>query len=237
MSNLQFTDHAIERFVKRHAPQMTMAQARAYLEAHGPTATPVKERTILGQYQWVLPDPKCVLVVKHDPRLRAPVVVTILPNVEVIDSEEDEEPHVPFRGIVAEQEAAAKALKAIQKAALTLPKAKGPIKLETRDRGTPRPAPNPPTLQALPRNPKEQAHLVEIQRLALQRQQEKTRRHLDTVNEQVIKQKTIIRCAIRYLVRKAAEEDGEALSILEAIQRIEPGMITRGFLDPHPDEP
>lgn len=72
---LQITNHAVERYVKRIAPTLSLAAARALLEAAASAPTKVKTHT--GESYWELPD--CRAVVKFCRRLRAPVCVTIVP--------------------------------------------------------------------------------------------------------------------------------------------------------------
>jgi hypothetical protein len=71
-----FVDHAVERYVKRIAPAMSLTDARRHLETS--EFTPTKRRTTTGEHYWLLPD--CVAVVKHDHRLRRAVCVTIVPT-------------------------------------------------------------------------------------------------------------------------------------------------------------
>jgi hypothetical protein len=74
------TYHAAERFVERHAPELTLTQGRAYLEEQAPLAAHLKEKTIKGDHQWQLDDPYCILVMKKDWRTREWVCVTVLPE-------------------------------------------------------------------------------------------------------------------------------------------------------------
>jgi len=82
---LDFTQHAVERFIQRHAPGLSIAEARAHLEDRGHDATRLKQKTIKGQAQWQIDDPPCILVVKYDTRIRRAVVVTVLAEPETID--------------------------------------------------------------------------------------------------------------------------------------------------------
>lgn len=225
MATVQITDHAVERFVERHAREMTLSEARTYLETHVCQAVPVKERTILGQTQWVLPDPKCVLVIKHDPKLRAPVCVTILPNVEgvVVDDLDLHEEDLPFPALLEREQE--KALAAIKKVASTIPKVPETIDLTVASRGTVKARPLPSMPRHTPIN-----DILALQRVVAKKEAERTKRHMAKTNDQVEKQKTIIRASLRYLLGRAAEQDKQAMAILEAIQLIEPGMVTTAFV-------
>lgn len=73
------TTHAVERFMQRiPGAASTFDEARAQLRRMAEQATPLRERTIIGTAQWRCDDPPCVLLVKHDPRDRAQVVVTAM---------------------------------------------------------------------------------------------------------------------------------------------------------------
>lgn len=75
------TEHAVSRFVKRHAPQMSERAAKRHLERAAETAAHLKEKTILGQHQWQIEDPHCILVMKQDGRNL--ICVTVLPEPEM----------------------------------------------------------------------------------------------------------------------------------------------------------
>lgn len=77
---LAITDHAVQRFIKRHAPHMGFEEARNYLLAKAPNAAVLKTPTLLGQQQWQIEDPYCILVMKPDHRSRSIVCVTVLPT-------------------------------------------------------------------------------------------------------------------------------------------------------------
>lgn len=99
LTRVQITGHAAERYVKRIDETLTVTEALALLEHLAPTATPLRQRTILGQEQWQLHEPKpCVLVVKRDDGYGGAVVVTVLDAPAVPDGEED-----PHEGIIQAQ--------------------------------------------------------------------------------------------------------------------------------------
>jgi len=78
-----FTNHAVVRFVDRHAPQMSFEEAAAHLREVSADAVQLRERTLHGELQYRINDPRCVLVVKRDRRLHELVCVTVLPEREV----------------------------------------------------------------------------------------------------------------------------------------------------------
>lgn len=93
--NLWFTTHAVERYRERHASRLTYNQALGLLIRAIPTATPVREKTLLGHNKWKLRNPDVILVTKPDfyNRLKKKVfvVVTILPLEDGIQIEDVEE--------------------------------------------------------------------------------------------------------------------------------------------------
>jgi len=76
MTTFHFTDHAIDRFVRRHAPDADRDDVRAFLIRNASQAVRLKERSLGGQTVFALHDYR--LVTKHDARVE--VVVTILPH-------------------------------------------------------------------------------------------------------------------------------------------------------------
>lgn len=77
------TKHAVERFVQRHAPYLTVGQAFWHLRRAARFAAHLKAKTVLGHHQWQIDDPSCVLVIKED-RGRM-ICVTVLPEPEEVD--------------------------------------------------------------------------------------------------------------------------------------------------------
>ncbi len=71
------TAHAVDQFIARWRPDLSLAEARAHLEDQAQRAVNLRERTGAGQRMWQLVDPPAKVVVKDDPRER--VVVTVLP--------------------------------------------------------------------------------------------------------------------------------------------------------------
>jgi hypothetical protein len=83
------TRHAVSRFIKRHAPHLSEGEAKRHLEQAAATAGHLKEKTVLGQHQWQVEDPHCVLVMKQDGRKM--ICVTVLPEPEIAEILEGEE--------------------------------------------------------------------------------------------------------------------------------------------------
>jgi len=88
---LAFTEHAVDQFVKRHAPSfILLSEARRVLEEDGEAAAPMKERTCLGQEQFrclvrasmsAMPEMvEVIFVIKRD--RNTAVCVTVLPAPE-----------------------------------------------------------------------------------------------------------------------------------------------------------
>ena len=88
MSNIYFTQHAIERFIQRHAPEETFYRARTLLINRSQHAVCLKQKTLLGQTQWQVHNPSVVLVTKYDKGRH--VCVTVLPQPENKDIPEEE---------------------------------------------------------------------------------------------------------------------------------------------------
>lgn len=78
MPRICFTDHAIDRFMERHAPRMNRTRARYLLERGAESATRLRTKTYKGQTQWQLDYPDVVLVTKNDNK--EIICVTVLPE-------------------------------------------------------------------------------------------------------------------------------------------------------------
>lgn len=79
---ISFTQHAIDRYIKRFARGSSHAEARADLQRMEPT--PVKQKTIRGQQLWRVEDPTLYFVTKPDGKEH--VCVTIL-SPEMVEDE------------------------------------------------------------------------------------------------------------------------------------------------------
>lgn len=77
---MKVTDHAVERFGARILGTASAGYDadRTLLESLLDMAVPLKHKTPKGESLMRLDDPPCVLVVKHDRKLREAFVVTVL---------------------------------------------------------------------------------------------------------------------------------------------------------------
>lgn len=128
---IDFSDHAVERYIVRHRPELSYQQALAEPDDLGLAATPLKRRTLAGQALWQAGgEPPILLVVKPDRGVN--VCVTVLPpgasGTETDDGPDDDE--------------AAEMIAAYQRLHPTPPEAPAPPP-------APAPAPAPP-VDALP---------------------------------------------------------------------------------------
>lgn len=71
------TQHAINRFIQRHAPEMSYDQAKRHLQTESRQAAHLRNKSVNGQSQWRLDNPNCILVMKRDGR--DDICVTVLP--------------------------------------------------------------------------------------------------------------------------------------------------------------
>jgi hypothetical protein len=75
---LGFTTHAVDQYIRRHAPGLSHDEARATLEAAAPGARKLREKTLKRDTQWEIPSLGIILVTKEE---RGDwVVVTVLPS-------------------------------------------------------------------------------------------------------------------------------------------------------------
>lgn len=81
MKGAKITVHAADRFIQRHAPHMSLQEARNFLHRASIRSNRLKEKTQKGQFQWEISDPRCVLVIKFDKN--EPICVTVLPEPEI----------------------------------------------------------------------------------------------------------------------------------------------------------
>lgn len=73
-----FTDHAIERFISRHAPELTKVEALAYLEEASADAVKLKAKTFDGSTMWRMGE--VTVVTTRDSGSTEDVVLTVLPT-------------------------------------------------------------------------------------------------------------------------------------------------------------
>lgn len=88
MPKIHLTQHAVERFVLRHRPDLTVNRALELLERGLNNVCRLREKTFRGQDQWQMTNPACVLVTKFTPS--GTVCVTILPEPETRGIPEEE---------------------------------------------------------------------------------------------------------------------------------------------------
>jgi len=88
IGDIVISDHAVERFVQRHAPEMSFNEAKSLLIRRSLDAVPLKQKTINGDNQWQISNPDIVLVGKY---VRGRVICkTILPEAEFKGIPEEE---------------------------------------------------------------------------------------------------------------------------------------------------
>lgn len=88
IGDIHISDHAVSRFVQRHAPEMTFREAKSLLIKRSLHAVALKQKTVKGDNQWRITDPDVILVGKYVNN--GIVCVTILPEPEFSGvSEED----------------------------------------------------------------------------------------------------------------------------------------------------
>lgn len=221
-TDITFTPHAIERFIERHAPGIGMDEAEQHLRRA--SAVRLRERTILGQLQYQVDEPRCVLVVKRDPRMRPELVcVTVLPERENSRGWSEDEIAIRNEWLADQAEKKVKR-EAARPAAAFLEK-------------PPRVAPDPPKVApaiCLPRDPEHARLVAELQTLALttsiERERQKTKRHEATELHNNVVLKRCLRIVLADLVGRAVRGDEAALQISELVQQVRPEFLMGDFL-------
>lgn len=105
--DIYVSDHAVERFVKRHVPHMTFTAAKTLLIRRARDAVALKEKTVKGDHQWRITDPDVILVGKYvQNRI---ICKTVLPEPENFGIPEEEmdilrEERMAFDSRVIEEE-------------------------------------------------------------------------------------------------------------------------------------
>ncbi len=209
MSRVVITNHAADQFVRRFAREMSLGEALAHLSAKARFAARLKARTLLGQEQWAIDGPACVLVIKRDRPSGDAVVVTVLPDPE------------RFRWRLTEGEVEVLREWAERVAELAPARPKGPA------HKPPRPPQHPPMP---PKSHPAYAAMVAQHEAAQKRYEEKTKRHLDGQGATIGRAKAALGVALRALVAAAAAGDRGAFEALERVQQIDPGYVTEAFL-------
>lgn len=213
---IEFTEHAILRFIERHAPQMSMEEARDYLSTAASGAVRLKAKTIRGQTQWHIPANQIVLVTKPDGQEH--VCVTILPHKENVPRTPTEEELLELMFI---EERSAEERKATRKVEAA------------------------PSSQAINKKDPERAEKLRLfslrgrdlsrvlQILMTQasntKQYEKTKRHLDNNQRQYNQTKNLLRLALRY-IKPHIKDDIKAKEVWDKISETEPGLVSTDFL-------
>lgn len=221
MAKISFTTHAVEQFISRHASEMSFAEARAYLEEHGPRASRMREKTCLGQQQWQLQEPRCVLVIKGD-RREGLVCVTVLPTKEMYGGMTEDELEILREAAEAHPPVSPKGAYNFKEAikAPSVRKTKGPPTLEEVQRSSPKAARADEVIRL---------HQLMVER-AIKADEARERHHREQMNTNHLRLKNCLRASLRYLLQNASKGDALALEILEEIQATEPGLLTEGFI-------
>jgi hypothetical protein len=252
MPRMAISEHAVERFVERVAPDWGYVKARHHLEERCESAVRLPRKTLLGQYQYELDDPRCVLVVKREGGDDVLTCVTILPprtpNGESPLTEIEEEllrelaerpkprtANVPpskkhwrpqdLRSFLTLQR------QRLEWEGVALREAEKTerVRLETRQASE---------------TTKQRALAIEKKREARKAARasvinggpkgasEKILRHLATREEDARRYKTALRAALRYLVTCAGAE-----AVLAEVRAIEAGFLSEGFLNHETKDP
>jgi hypothetical protein len=126
---IEVTHHAVERYRSRYAPELSWAEADAALRTLVVTARSTKALSLMGDPIWTS-DGGVRLAVKYDKRMRAQIVVTVLPPEGADVTAEDLAPpadlsiaNPPRRGHLVEWELA-QAERELRKRAQDLAQAK-----------------------------------------------------------------------------------------------------------------
>jgi len=230
-TDIAFTHHSIERFIERHAPSLSMAEAeRHLLEA---SAVRLRERTILGQLQYQIDNPRCVLVVKRDHRMRPDLIcVTVLPERENSKGWSDDEEAIRNEWLADQAEKKVKRDLA-HRGLLTEPSPRSAALKQPVKTAPPAPPPALPKIE-LPRDPEQARIVANLQALALatslEREREKTKRHEITERNNNVVLKRCLRIVLSDLVARSARGDATALQISELVQQVRPEFLMGDFL-------
>lgn len=220
-AEIAFTHHAVKRYIQRHARELTYDAALARLQTA--PVTKLRERTLLGQIQYEIQDPYCVLVVKRDRRSSPELVcVTVLPTRENSFGWTAEEEAIRNEWLA--DQAAAKVRRDVAAGpALILAPARGVEPKQGR-------VCNPPAPPTMPREPEVREFMLKAMALSVEKEREKTRRH--ELSEQLngVVAKRCIRILLIDLVRRSAEGDESARAIAELVQEVRPEFLQHDFL-------
>lgn len=235
MARIEFTPHAVERYVQRHAPHLHPEEALDLLEGAASSATRLKKKSFGGQLQWKLdldPHPPVILITKKDRGQDHFVCVTILPRQDepepLVCYEEPWEPlHLEPSSEAPPQPA--QAPPEAPRVEVTSPTPK-PVKPKSK------PAKTPPVILAIdpaiaPKGGalKHEAYSLEAMWISLEKARLKTVRHLNNQDREISKSKQVLRRLLKHLAPK--REDPEVSQLLAEVATIEPGFLSPGFID------
>lgn len=205
---------------------MDFQKAETLLHTRAQTATRMKARTILGQLQYEVLDPYCVLVVKEDPQVGL-VCVTVLPRAENYGGFSDDEMDII-------REAYERLPSIVPPTEVVIPKGPPPKPKERKPIPGRPIAPRPAAPESMhQQHERKMAEWETKKAFALAektKEEEKTKRHFSTMNEQLMRQRQCLKFAIAFLLRHAGEGDNEAVAILEQIQLVDPAFVTEDFM-------
>ncbi len=196
MPRFGFTEHAIDRFLERHAPHLTRAEARCYLEEAVLKAVRLKEKTYNGETQWQIED-GTVLVTKVDNREH--VCVTILPGPQHHGGPSEDELELMREYANRSEPEPGKAAKR----EVDLASARSFVEVALSDKQL-----------------KRLLHLGHLE-ASKTRQHEKTRRHETVQTAEAAKLRSVLRVAVRGL---RAVKGGDA--ILQEMRSVEKDFIS-----------
>lgn len=219
MPRIGFTEHAIDRFVERHAPELSREEARNFLAEAAQSAVKLRQKTYSGQFQWQVEDSGIILVTKRD--AGEDVCVTVLPQPEQHGISEEE-------------------MELMREYALVQPSVPPPAPQRNKQGffGTKKaPVAAEGSQQIFTLSKKQVRQLLHVRHLevAKVRQVEKTKRHFDKQAEEISKTKRALRVAIRFLLNNAWDQPDAAKQAIIDIRAIDPGFLSEGFWNPEWD--
>lgn len=228
MTRFLITEHAVDQYIARWAPGATLAEAHEQLTALASRASRLRTKTLLGQDQWQCDDPPIVLVTRRRRGDAHQAVVTVLPSQERLVGAEDETTTEVLDEFLSHAPAPAPVPMGVKpiRERTPPPNVVAAVKLVEAKRERPTVC-----VASAPRALGTQAnHALVVAEMVAKRDAEKTARFVATNERNDRAQKQALRAAVHYLLRGARDGDAEAFAILEAIQAIEPGFVTEGFV-------
>jgi hypothetical protein len=238
MPKMAITEHAVERFVDRVAPEWGYVKARHYLEEHAEQATRLPDKTLLGQRQYEIADPPCILVVKGEDEGTL-VCVTVFPRHGPMGGRRLTELEAEMMRELAERPKPQSVIVPPAKKHWAAAELRAFLKLQ-RDRFEwEKEALQESMRVERSRLLRDRAHDVRksatLHRKAVVsaqvRHDDRMARHIETQDAQISKLRRCLRPALQYVVQRSGE-DGAAAEVLDAVRAAEPGFLTEGFLSP-----